>query len=40
MRVPLLAARRQILPIEDELVDAFRQVVRSGQFILGAEVER
>lgn len=40
MRVPLLDIRRQNLPIEDELLDAFRRVVRSGQFILGAEVER
>jgi dTDP-4-amino-4,6-dideoxygalactose transaminase len=40
MRVPLLDVRRQNLPIEDQLLDAFRRVVRSGQFILGAEVER
>jgi len=40
MRVPLLDVRRQNSPIEDELLDAFRRVVRSGQFILGAEVER
>ena len=40
MRVPLLDVRRQNLPIEDHLLDAFRRVVRSGQFILGPEVER
>jgi dTDP-4-amino-4,6-dideoxygalactose transaminase len=40
MRVPLLDVRRQNLPIEDELLGAFRRVVQSGQFILGAEVER
>jgi dTDP-4-amino-4,6-dideoxygalactose transaminase len=40
MRVPLLDPRRQNQPIENELLDAFRRVVRSGQFILGPEVER
>lgn len=40
MRVPLLDLRRQNLPIEGELLDAFQRVVRSGQFILGPEVER
>ena len=40
MSVPLLDVRRQNLPIEDQLLEAFRRVVRSGQFILGAEVER
>jgi dTDP-4-amino-4,6-dideoxygalactose transaminase len=40
MKVPLLDVRRQNLPIEGELLDAFRRVLNSGQFILGAEVER
>jgi dTDP-4-amino-4,6-dideoxygalactose transaminase len=40
MRVPLLDLRRQNLPLEDELLAALRRVVQSGQFILGAEVER
>jgi len=40
MRVPLLDLQRQNLPLEAELLDAFRRVVRSGQFILGPEVER
>jgi dTDP-4-amino-4,6-dideoxygalactose transaminase len=40
MRVPLLDLERQNLPLENELLEAFRRVVRSGQFILGREVER
>ena len=40
MRVPLLDLRRQNGPLEAELVEAFRRVTRSGQFILGPEVER
>jgi dTDP-4-amino-4,6-dideoxygalactose transaminase len=39
MNVPLLDVRRQNLPLEEELVEAFRRVLRSGQFILGREVE-
>ncbi len=39
MRVPLLDLRRQNLPIESELVETFLRVLRSGQFILGKEVE-
>ena len=40
MRVPLLDVRRQNLPLEAELSAAFERVLRSGQFILGSEVER
>jgi dTDP-4-amino-4,6-dideoxygalactose transaminase len=40
MRVPLLDLRRQNLPLEAELTAAFERVLRSGQFILGAEVEQ
>jgi len=40
MRVPLLDLQRQNLPLEGDLLEAFRRVVRSGQFILGPEVER
>jgi dTDP-4-amino-4,6-dideoxygalactose transaminase len=40
MRVPLLDVVRQNLPLEEELLGAFRRVLNSGQFILGAEVER
>jgi dTDP-4-amino-4,6-dideoxygalactose transaminase len=40
MRVPLLDLRRQNLPMEAELLDAFRRVLTSGQFILGPEVEQ
>jgi len=40
MRVPLLDLGRQNGPLEGELSEAFRRVVRSGQFILGPEVER
>lgn len=39
MKVPLLDLRRQNLPIEPELLDVFRRVLNSGQFILGPEVE-
>ena len=40
MNVPMLDLRRQNLPLEDQLMDACRRVLYSGQFILGAEVER
>jgi dTDP-4-amino-4,6-dideoxygalactose transaminase len=40
MKVPLLDLRRQNLPVEAELVEAFARVLKSGQFILGPEVER
>lgn len=40
MPVPLLDVRRQNLPLEAELTDAFRRVLHSGHFILGPEVER
>src|SRR5579872_6256607 len=39
MKVPLLDVNRQNLPLESELNDAFRRVLRSGRFILGPEVE-
>ncbi len=40
MTVPLLDVRRQNLPLEAELTDAFRRVLHSGHFIQGPEVER
>src|SRR5215471_6278272 len=40
MRVPLLDVRRQNAPLATELQAAFTRLVDSGQFILGAEVER
>jgi dTDP-4-amino-4,6-dideoxygalactose transaminase len=40
MKVPLLDLRRQNLPMEAELLEAFRGVLTSGQFILGPEVEQ
>jgi dTDP-4-amino-4,6-dideoxygalactose transaminase len=40
MKVPLLDLRRQNLPLEAELLDAFRRVLTSGQFIQGPEVEQ
>jgi dTDP-4-amino-4,6-dideoxygalactose transaminase len=40
MKVPLLDLRRQNLPMEAELLDAFRSVLTSGRFILGPEVEQ
>src|SRR5271157_5851632 len=40
MTVPLLDVRRQNLPLEAELTEAFRRVLYSGRFILGPEVER
>ena len=40
MKVPLLDLRRQNLPVEAALIEAFERVLKSGQFILGPEVER
>ena len=40
MQVPLLDVRRQNEPIESEILAAFQRVLRSGQFILGNEVEQ
>ena len=40
MQVPLLDLRRQNEPIESEILAAFQRVLRSGQFILGNEVEQ
>ena len=40
MNVPLLDVRRQNLPLEAELDEAFRRVLHSGRFILGPEVDR
>jgi len=40
MRVPLLDVRRQNQPLEAGLSAAFERVLRSGQFILGPEVEQ
>lgn len=39
MNVPLLDVRRQNLPLEEELAEAFRRVLHSGRFIGGHEVE-
>jgi dTDP-4-amino-4,6-dideoxygalactose transaminase len=40
MKVPMLDTRRQNLPLENELLEAYRRVLHSGQFINGPEVER
>jgi dTDP-4-amino-4,6-dideoxygalactose transaminase len=40
MNVPLLDVRRQNLPLEEELTEAFRRVLHSGRYISGPEVER
>jgi dTDP-4-amino-4,6-dideoxygalactose transaminase len=40
MQVPLLDLQRQNQPIESEILAAFERVLKSGQFILGNEVER
>ncbi|MEO5957792.1 MAG: DegT/DnrJ/EryC1/StrS family aminotransferase [Opitutaceae bacterium] len=40
MPVPLLDLNRQNLPLHPELTAAFERVLRSGQFILGAEMEQ
>lgn len=39
MKVPLLDVNAQNLPLESELTAAFTGVLRSGQFIMGPEVE-
>jgi dTDP-4-amino-4,6-dideoxygalactose transaminase len=39
-QVPLLDVNRENGPLEHELREAFARVLRSGQFILGPEVER
>ena len=39
MKVPLLDVNAQNLPLEAELTAAFTSVLRSGQFIMGPEVE-
>jgi dTDP-4-amino-4,6-dideoxygalactose transaminase len=39
MIVPLLDVRRQNLPLEEELTEAFRRVLHSGRYISGPEVE-
>ena len=39
MTVPLLDSKRQNVPLEAELTDAFRRVLHSGRFIGGPEVE-
>lgn len=40
MTVPLLDVNAQNIPLEAELKSAFDRVLRSGQFILGPEIER
>ncbi len=40
MAVPLLDLKPQNLALEEALQEAFRRVLRSGQYILGAELER
>src|SRR5262245_33205003 len=40
MRVPMLDLKRQNEPIQAELTSAFQRLLSSGQYILGAEVER
>ena len=39
MKVPLLDVNAQNLPLEAELTAAFTSVLRSGQFIMGPEVD-
>ena len=39
MSVPLLDLNAQNLALEEELKAAFQRVLRSGQFILGPEVQ-
>jgi len=40
MAVPLLDLKPQNLPLEEELTEAFRRVLRSGYYILGPELDR
>lgn len=40
MNVPLLDLNQQNSALEDELTDTFKRVLRSGQFILGPEVQK
>ncbi len=39
-KIPIIDLKRQHKPIEGELVDAFKKVLESGQFILGPELEK
>jgi dTDP-4-amino-4,6-dideoxygalactose transaminase len=40
MKIPIIDLVRQHEPMIDELVEAFKKVVESGQFILGPELEQ
>jgi len=40
MKIPIIDLVRQHKPIQDELVEAFKRVLESGQFILGPELEK
>ena len=39
MNIPLVDLKAQYKPIEDEINEAIQEVIHSGQFILGSEVE-
>ncbi len=39
-KIPIIDLKRQHKPIEGELVEAFKKVLESGQFILGPELEK
>lgn len=39
MKIPLVDLKAQYKPIEDEINEAIQEVIQSGQFILGSEVE-